>query len=170
LSFSYPETWGVLDDGSGKLTVTSPAIALKNGNGKTVQGRVVAMIRNKQPALDEFKKGNAVAALISEKLSYTKPTDSQRAQTYISFLNYASSTTNGIDGIYITGDNGYEKGQAIPQTDVIQTDPLITVGFVQCSDTNCSSGGTALTVSSDEWKNTDFKTPITAFITSLAIK
>lgn len=170
LSFSYPENWGILDDGSGKLTVTSPALALKNGSGKTVQGRIVAMIRNKQPSLDEFKKGDAVAALLSEKVSYTKPTDNQRAQTYISFLNYASSTAEGIDGIYITGDNGYEKGQNIPQNDIVQTDPLITVSFLECDSSTCSSGGKALTVSSDEWKSADFKTPITTFITSLAIK
>ncbi|HKR82385.1 MAG TPA: hypothetical protein VJR27_05315 [Candidatus Saccharimonadales bacterium] len=169
LSFTYPETWGVLDDGSGKLTVTSPALALKNGSNKTVQGRVVATIRNKQAALDEFKKGNAVAAIASEKLSYTKPTSNQRAQTYISFLNYASSTGNGIDGVYVTGDIGYQQGQAVPQSDVVQTDPLITVTFLQCGDSTCSSGGTPLTVSSDEWKNNDFKTPITTFIASLAI-
>lgn len=170
LGFDYPETWNVADDGSGKLTATSPVQQLKDAGGKTVNGRVVLTIQNNQTALPDFKAGNAVAAITSEKLSYAKPTQDQRAQTYISFLNYAGSKGNGLDGIYITGDNGYQVGQAIPQADVVKTDPLITVTFTQCADTACSSGGTALTVAPSMWNDSGFNTLIKTTLASLAIQ
>ncbi|SRR6266568_1791629 len=169
LGFSYPETWGVVDNGAGKLTTTSPVLQLKNAAGRTVAARAVVTIQNKQTSLPDFKAGNAVAAIASQKVSYTKPTSNQRAQTYISFLNYASSATKGVDGIYVTGDNGYQLGQAVPQTDVVQTDPLVTVTFLHCADAACSSGGAPLTLATGDWDGS-FSTPILAIITSLSIQ
>ncbi len=169
LGFSYPETWGVVDNGDGKLTATSPVLQLKNTAGKTVSARAVVTIQNRQTSLPDFKAGNAVAAIASQKVSYTKPSSNQRAQTYISFLNYASSVAKGVDGIYVTGDNGYQLGQAIPQTDVVQTDPLVTVTFLQCADAACSSGGAPLTLAIGDWDSA-FSAPILAIITSLSIQ
>jgi len=170
LSLSYPQTWGVLEPGNGKLTVTSPVMQLKNMSGKAVNARIVATIQNKPTGLPEFKNGSAVAALDSEKISYTHPTSTQRAQTYISFLSYATTKGNGLDAIFVTGDNGYQKAQAIPESDVLQTNPLITVSFLQCADTACSSGGTALTLTANTWSDAAVSQPIKTILTSLVLQ
>lgn len=170
LSLSYPQDWGVLEPGNGKLTVTSPVLQLKNMNGKSVAARVVVTIQNKPTGLPEFKNGSAVAPIDSEKISYTHPTSTQRAQTYLSFLSYATTKGNGLDAIFVTGDNGYQKGQAIPESDVLQTNPLITVSFLQCADAACSSGGTALTLSGTAWSDTAVSQPVKTILTSLVLQ
>jgi len=170
LSLSYPQSWGVLDSGNGKLTVTSPVLQLKNMSGRSVAARAVVTIQNRPTGLPEFKTGSAVAAIDSEKISYTHPTSTQRAQTYISFLSYATTKGSGLDAIFVTGDNGYQKGQAIPESDVLKTDPLITVSFTQCADTACSSGGTALSLAATAWSDTAVSAPVKTILTSLALQ
>ena len=160
LGFDYPTTWTVTDNGDGKLTAVSPNTQLKNASGQSVTGKITMTIQSKQTSLPAFKSGSAVAVLDSQKVAYTKPTSSQRAQTYLSFLTYAGSSA-GIDGVYITGDNGYKTGQTIPQADVVQVDPLVTVSFT-------GSTGTALTLVTSTWNNNSFSAPITAMLKSLA--
>lgn len=161
LSFSYPATWAVTDNGDGKLTAVSPATKLTDATGQTVSGKVIMTIQSKQTSLPAFKNGSAVAALESQKIAYAKPTASQRAQTYLSFLVYAGSAASGIDGIYITGNNGYQKGQTVPQSDVVQVDPLVTVSFT-------TSSGAPLTLSASAWGNTTLAQPVTDMLKSLA--
>lgn len=156
LGFDYPDTWTVTDDGSGKLTVKSPVMQLANANGQKATTQVVVTMQPKQANLDAFKKGNAVAVLDSEKISYTAPTPSQRAQTYLSFLNYASSTATGLDGIYVTGDFGYQKDQAIPLVDISKADPLITVTFFTCANSSCSGTATPATLATTNWSDTTY--------------
>jgi hypothetical protein len=163
LEFDYPENWTVTDDGSGKLTVKSPTMPLKSASGKAVSGQVTVTIQGKQAELKEFKGGNGLAVRESDKLTYTKPTSSQRAQTYLSFVGYAGSAQTGIDGMYITGDIGYQKDQAVPMVDVVRGDPLVTVSF-------SGSGGT-LSISSDSWNDSNQLTKsLKTIITSLSIQ
>ncbi len=170
VSLSYPQSWGVLDPGNGKLTITSPVMQLKNASSKNVSARVVVTLQNRPTGLPEFKTGSAVASIASEKVSYTHPTGTQRAQTYVSFLSYATSKGNGLDAVFVTGDNGYQQGQNIPESDVLQTDPLITASFLQCPDTACSSGGTPLTLAATAWNDGALAQPIKNIITSLALQ
>jgi hypothetical protein len=171
LSFSYPNGWTVADKGNGKLTATSPALQLTDADGQAQSGQVVMLIQNKAGAdLSMFSKGNAVAVLQSQKITYTKPTGTQRAQTYLSFLQYATTTTHGaLDGVYVTGNYGYKYAQQIPESDVDKIDPLIRVIFVQCADTKCTKTS-PLSVSSDMWKNSSFSDPIESMLKSLAIQ
>jgi hypothetical protein len=122
-----------------------------------------------QPPKD-FDAGNAVAVRDSEKVSYTKPTPSQRAQTYLSFVQYAATTTHGaLDGIYITGNVGYKKTQPIPKTDVAARDPIVGITFVKCANDACSGAvPTPLSIKASEWDNNSFKAPIKTMLTSLA--
>ncbi|HEY1835716.1 MAG TPA: PsbP-related protein [Candidatus Saccharimonadales bacterium] len=172
LSFNYPENWTVADTGNGKLTVTSPAMQLTDASGQTQTGKVVMTIQNENSAdFSAFKAGNAVAVMTSEKVAYTNPASDQRADTYISFLQYAATTTNGaLDGVYITGNAGYQKGQAIPEVDIAKVDPVVTVTFAKCANASCTGNATPLSVSSEMWSNSGFSAPIETMLKSLAIQ
>jgi lipopolysaccharide export system protein LptC len=174
LGFDYPKSWKVSDtSGSGKLTVTSPAMKLIDSDNQKVDGQIVMAIRDKTQKLSEFDKGNAAAILDSEKITYTKPSETQRGNTYISFLNYASSTGSnaaGIDGIYVTGDAGYQKDQAVPAADISKIDPVTDVTFVKCSDSQCTGTGLALTLDVSNWQDSSFSKPIKTMLQSMNIQ
>jgi hypothetical protein len=174
VSFAYPEDWTVGEaPGSGKLTVRSPKLAMKNVAGKTVSGQVVLSIKDKNQPMTEFDGGNAVAGLDSEKISYTQPSGVQRGSTYISFLDYAEasgSALTGINGIYITGDTGYQKGQAIPKADFVAVDPIVNLTFELCENGVCKATGQgALTIGADSWNDRQFKDPLVNMLKSLVI-
>ncbi len=155
LGFDYPADWTVTDSGGGIMTVRSPAINLKDASGQAVNTQITITIRAKNQKLPEFDAGNATAALDSEKIAYTKPTQSQRANTYISFLSYAKSS-GGFDGIYITGNNGYKKDQAIPKVDIQTVDPVISITFDK-------------SISTDNWSDQAFAQPLKNMLQSLSI-
>ncbi len=171
LSFSYPENWSVADT-NGKLTATSPAMQLTGADGQPQTGQVILTISSAAAAdFSMFKKGGAVAVLASQKVSYASPASTQRANTYISFLQYAATTTHGaLDGIFVTGDNGYKYGQNVPEADVTKVDPDIRVTFVKCATTACSGPPTATNISSNVWSDSSFATPIVNMIKSLQLQ
>ncbi len=164
LEFDYPDDWTIADNGDGILTAKSPNMQLKGVSGKTVDGQIVITIQGKQGELKDFKAGNGLAVRESEKLSYAKPTASQRAQTYLSFVSYAGSTNPGIEGMYVTGDIGYQKDQAVPMVDIVRVDPLITVSFA-------GANASALSVSPSSWNDANlFTKSIKTVLTSLSIQ
>lgn len=171
LTLNYPQGWNVSDTGNGKMTVTSPSMQLTAANGQSQTGQVVLTIQNESSMnFSMFTKGNAVAVIGSQHVTYSNPTPTQRATTYVSFLQYASTTAHGgLDGVYVTGDSGYQQGQAIPEVDITKVDPVITVTFNQCSDANCGSPKT-LTIDSSMWSNSSFSGPILKMIESLALQ
>lgn len=171
LSFNYPQGWNVSDTGNGKLTVTSPTMQLTAANGQSQSGRVVMTIQNESSAnFGMFSQGNAVAVLTSQHVNYSNATQTQRASTYVSFLQYATTTAHGgLDGVYVTGDSGYQQGQSIPEVDITKVDPVITVTFNQCSDATCASPK-ALTIDSSMWNDSSFSGSILRMIESLAIQ
>jgi hypothetical protein len=170
LEFDYPKDWKVVDEnGSGKITARSPALELKDGSGQTITGQALLIIRNKQQPMPEFDKGNSIAVRESEKIAYTKPSSVQRGSTYLSFLQFASSKQSQLDGLYITGDVGYQKDQAIPKADFTPVDPVISVSFVKCTDESCSGEGTAVGISASMWENSAFAKPLKSMLQSLTI-
>lgn len=171
LEFDYPKDWKVSEPSDGGvLTAKSPALSLKQADGKTVTGQVVFTIRNKQQTMPEFDKGNATAVIASEKINYAKPSSAQRGSTYLSFLTYAGSVqANRLDGVFITGDVGYQKGQAIPKADFTPVDPVISVTFLKCADQSCSGDGTQIGIDASMWQQTGFGTPTKSMLQSLVI-
>jgi hypothetical protein len=171
LEFDYPEDWTAAETaGSGTLTVRSPATQLKNANGQKVTGQVLLTFRNKQQTLTEFNEGNAVAARESEKINYAKPSSTQRGSTYLSFLRYArTSSGQALDGIYVTGDNGYQVGQAIPKADFTPVDPIISITFTKCADRDCTQSGTPLSITATSWNDSALSKPVKAMLTSLVV-
>ena len=169
LTIDYPEDWTPQAISNDQLYITSPLVKLTDAAGKRVDGKVLLRIESKQQPQTEFDKGNAMAARDSEKISYAKPTPSQRAQTYISYLQYATTTTSAVDGVYITGDTGYLKGQAIPKADFVPVQPVISLLFL----TNCTDACTVATnrasVSTTLWDDASFSTPLKTILQSLVI-
>lgn len=178
LEFDYPEDWTVTDN-STKLTVVSPpkqsqggptSSASNQSQDKSQSPQTVVTIQARQASTPAFKNGSAIAIRASEKISYAKPSPTQRADSYLSFLSYAGSTMEGLDGVYVTGDNGYQVGQAIPQVDIAKADPLITVTFIKCSDSKCLDGGKPLTLSGKIWDDTTFAKPVKAMLQSIVVQ
>lgn len=162
LEFSHPSDWKA-EEAPGKLTVTSPQLPLTDHDGRKVDGRLVVTIRNKQQPLSEFDAGPAVAARQSEKIAYSSPSQGQRGSTYISWLRYSGS--NGLerdyDGVYITGDNGYQAGQLAPKTDFNAVDPIISLTYLK--------DGQQITVADNMWDDPDYSRPLRTMLESLTI-
>lgn len=174
LTFSYPETWKVDDTQPGRLKVVSPALQLTDATGQQQTGQVVVNLQKKDAAdLGAFKQGDAIAVLNSKKVSYTQPTSTQRKATYISYLQYAATTTRGaLDSMYVTGDYGYKYGQLIPQADIVQADPLITVTFFKCADEKCANKTkpTPMSLQSSSWQADPTAKQLMTMLQSLQVK
>jgi hypothetical protein len=169
VSLKYPSDWTVSDTAP-KLTITSTKQTFTNAAGKQVSGQVIVMIRPKQKALPEFKAGAAAAVMDSKKVNYTQPAAGQRGSTYLSYLQYASTTTKGaLDGIYVTGNSGYQKTQTVPQADVVRVDPLIDVYFVECPNDTCAPNAAATSVESAAWSASPLSKTVEDILMSLSI-
>jgi hypothetical protein len=166
LSFNYPATWTVSDTAA-KLTVISPATQLAIPTGSKTSLHVVVTIQNQETAIPGFPSGGAVAALGSNLLVYTQPSSVQRAQTYVSYLGY--TTSNGLDAVYVTGNNGYQQGQQIPMSDIVQGDPLISVTFENCTDASCTNGK-PVTLSASDWQSSAVSKQVTSLLESLVVQ
>ena len=166
LGFDYPQTWDVSDTAA-KLTVTSPAASLTTVDGKTVDAHVLVTFQNPQTTIAGYPTTGAIASLASDKLTYKQPTSVQRAQTYLSYLGYASASS--LDALYVTGDNGYQQGQQIPMSDVVKGNPLISVTFVTCGTTGCGAAATAVTVQADAWKSSVLSQQVTNLLQSIQL-
>lgn len=170
LSFDYPSDWTITDtSGTGVLTAKSTPVTLVDANNQSMTGQVTLTVRAKTQVLPEFDHGNAVAERDSEKIAYAKPTPSQRAQTYVSYLQYATTVANkAIDGVYITGDFGYKAGQAIPKVDIGKLDPIITLTFAKCTDSTCAKT-TPMAISDSNWNDASLSKPLLDILRSLTI-
>jgi hypothetical protein len=171
LGFEYPEDWTVNDNTeTARLTITSPATNRKTLAGTTELVRTVVTIAAKGQNLAAFDKGSGVAVRASEKIKYSSPTSAQRAETYLSFVQYSTTAAgDGLDGIYITGDHGYQKDQYIPKTDMIGLDPVISATFEKCADSKCTTTPSAVSLRSADWDDTALKNPLLALFTSLSV-
>jgi hypothetical protein len=172
LDFDYPEQWKAAEGADNKIVVISPAMKFNvPGDEGTEYAQVIFTVQHKQSSLPEFKTGNALAVRESEKMAYKKPSQVQRANTYLSFLNYAASKSKGIDGVYITGDFGYTKDQYVPQDEVVKADPLITVAFRHCNDDyDCKTPGDLMTVSTDFWDTPEAAKDIKTLLESIVVQ
>lgn len=171
LSLSYPGDW-TPEELADKLTITSPVVSLANGSGQATSGKIVFSVRPRQDKPAEFAAGKVVAVLASDKVSYAKPSASQRATTYLSYLQYAGTTVKGgLDGIYITGNYGYKYAQVVQLAEISKIDPLIEVSFVSCADTTCAvATQKQLTLSSASWKTDTANRPaVEAMLKSLVL-
>lgn len=165
LTVTYPNNWAVSSIGNTSITITSPETTLTSDIGSSVMGRILVNILGQGQVPAGFGAGS-VAVLDSQVVAFANPTASQAAQTYISFVQYPATTVKGgLDAIYVTGNNGYQKDGPIPTSDVNKISPLIFVSFQQCKDIQCSEVKT-LTIASTMWSNTNFSNTILNIIKS----
>jgi hypothetical protein len=171
LSFNYPTDWDIVNNGTGPVTVTSPGMPLTSATGQSVTGKITMTIQAQGQIPASFMAGTALAVLNSQEITYTNPSTTQNMKTYLSFVQYSSTNTKGgLDGIYVTGNDGYQKDQVIPSTDVGAIDPLITITFTQCGNSLCTENLTPLTVASTSWSKTSFQAPVLNMLRSLVIQ
>ena len=164
---TYPTTWTVSAQGNSSVSISSPAMSLTSDLGKTVKGEVVFNVFN-QGQLPAAFGSSSVAVLDSQDLNFANPTSYQAAQTYISFVQYPATTVKGgLDGIYVTGNNGFVKDGSISGAQVNQVSPLIYFNFVLCKNQACSNT-VPLTVSSTIWNSSSFSTEIDNIVKSLS--
>lgn len=161
MGLDYPENWQ-LKDTETLLSVTSPQMTFQTFDGKEAKGYVRLTVQPKQTSLPDFAKGAGTAVMESAKLTYKKPTQNQRAQTYLTFVGYATGN-GGLEALYVTGNNGYQIRQDVLQAEVLQTDPLITVKFLSCTTQECTGTTTPLSVKNIVW----VKTPVSETVTNL---
>lgn len=169
VTFSYPSNWTVTeDDTANVITAQSPPTTLTPAAGPSVTGEVSMTINQQTPSLPMFTAGNAVAVLASQKINYANPASTQRAQTYVSFLQYAATTMRGaLDGVYVTGNSGYQQDQAIPEVDIAAVSPLVRVTFTQCANANCTGSMSPLSIAATSWSNAALSGPILTMLESL---
>lgn len=169
LSFDYPENWKVAESGKDKLTATSPPTTLTNASGGNINGQIIMTISPKGQNLKPFDAGNAAAVRDSEKIKYTRPSNTQRKETSLTFTQYANTKISGVlDALYVTGDNEYSKDQPIPKTDMVNLDPLISVTFNKCTDSACNNTQPT-NIKADMWNKNSFADPIRKMLESLQV-
>lgn len=168
LSFDYPDDWTVVGGSREELKVISPDIKLKAADGQTTNGQIVMYIRAPGQKIPGIDTRNALAVADSKKISYSKPTANQRGETYISFLRYAVSTT-GLDAVFITGNNGYQKEQSVPKADIEKVEPMISITFGKCADSGCVELAPPMSIDASSWDDTNLSRPLEAMLKSLAI-
>jgi hypothetical protein len=150
IGFDYPKNWKVHDETVGLTTVESPVVQLKDAMGLSTNSKVVVSLLSTGSEIPNFKDTGAQAVVDSTKITYTKPSDTQRQQTYLSFLTYSSEV---LDAVFVTGDNGYQKDQYVPEGDIKKGDPIVGVAFYACKQTDTCEGeaATPLGISADAW-------------------
>lgn len=167
LGLDYPETWK-LTDNAAALTMASPTMSFTSVDSSKVNGHVVVTIQNPQSTIPGYPESGAVAVQESKKLTYKQPTNVQRAQTYLTYLSYAKS--GALDGLYITGDNGYTQGQTVPLADVVQGNPLTSVKFESCTSDDCATGTpTPISLRASTWPDSTISKQVEALLESLSI-
>jgi hypothetical protein len=168
LGLDYPQTWTVTDTAGSALVIRSAPMTITTATAQPTTGEIVLTIRATASSIPELGNADAVAVRDSQKISYKMPSSSQRAQTYVSFLQYNATTTKGaLDGIYVTGDLGYLRLQTIPQTDLVKLNPLIFISFISCSTPTCTGQTTPINIPASAWDNASFSNPLEAMIESI---
>lgn len=166
LSLDYPSNWSVNDKEG--LTFVSPKLKLANAEGQEGDSLVVIMVRSKGSRVNEIEGDTITALKASEKIAYTTPSANQRAETYLTFASHLSP--KGLDGIYITGDNGYEKDAFVPKSDLMLSDPMINVSFYACQDTKCDLKTAQPTgVQLDQWKTNKYLNQVLDILKSITV-
>lgn len=170
MTFNYPQTWNVVDSGAAGVSVYSTPMTITNATSQPVLAEVEVTFLKQGSLPPAFGTNTSVAVIDSQKIVFTHPGNNQPAATYISFVQYPSTTiAGGLDGVYVTGNFGYQKDQTIPNSQVAQVDPLIMVTFNSCANSTCSvSTQKPLTIAATDWNNASFSAPILLILSSLS--
>lgn len=169
LTLNLPNGWSVINDNKLSLSVVSPVQDLIDTSNNKVNGRIFLSITPTGQVPSGLDGKDALEVIESLKVSYTQPTSSQLAQSYISLVQYQSTIQpNGLDGIFVTGNSGYTQSQIVPFSRLKSLNPTIVIYFQSCSDSKCSKANN-LTINDSMWNNSDFQNTIINLIKSLSL-
>jgi len=163
VAFNYPGNWKV-NDTAKLLTVTSPDTLLTNAAGAKVKVRTVVTVQPKQTAITGWPENGAVEVLPPYVMTYTQPSSIQTGQSYVTYLGYTQ--TDGLDAIFVTGDSGYQQNQAVPESDIVAMDPLVSVTFTTCTDTSCATPS-PVTLQASAWQASAIGKDVSKLLASL---
>jgi hypothetical protein len=167
MTMTYPRNWILKDSKHGLITITSPLTNLTSDTYKLVKGQVILTFAQQGSIPSGFNGGTDLAVLNSALVAYTNPTQFQSSQTYISFVQYPTTNViGGLNGVYVTGNYGYQKDGVIPASEIQTINPLITATFRQCQNTACKAFE-PLTITSGSWSSSPIGSIVTAIISSL---
>lgn len=168
LSFTYPNSWNINDNGKGLILITSPIVSLTSDLLTNTKGKIVISI-NQQSVLPSAFGNYSEAVSSSTAITYNNPTAIQRNQTYLTYVQYPSTNiSGGLDSIFVTGGFGYQKLQVIPASDIVKLNPIIIISFESCQNKSCTKV-TPLTVSSKMITNSLISNQAIGLIKSLKI-
>lgn len=168
LEFDYPEDWSAGEDNAEQITLLSPDLKMTSTEGKPIIGQVEFSIRPSGAKVAGIDGGKATAVRDSLKIDYAKPTSAQRASTYVSLLRYGD-TAESLDGVFITGDLGYQKDQNVLKADIDKVNPIINFDFYLCPDSGCVEVSGISGIGIATWDNTGISEPILDMLKSLVI-
>ena len=164
LTLNYPSNWVIVDAlGSNQMTITSAPLKLLNAYSQPITGKITLTILNYSPStVTGFNGNSSTASIKSQLVTFANPTPDQIASTYISFAHFPASTTpsNSIDGIYVTGNYGYQVNQDIPQANITSQSPIIYYTFTECSNSTCSGTTKSLSIPASLWQDKNFSGPL----------
>lgn len=167
LGLNYPSNWKVANPTSNSLSFTSDKLILADANNKKVSAKIVVTIIPQGQVPSLFNGNGVVAVAPSKLIAYDNPTPNQAAQTYISYLQYPTTTTvGGLDAEYITGNNGYLKTDSVLNSSMVSLSPLVSASFYLCQSVNCSAQN-PLTLSSNAFLNSIYNIQIEKMFKSL---
>jgi hypothetical protein len=110
-TLTYPTTWTVSTTTDNGVRVTSPDFKFRTVEGKAVSGNFRLYIRTQARESDSKYIGRGVAIIPSEKLTYTKPTSTQRKDTLVS--SFGLDTTNNFAFLLVAGNFQLAKGDSL---------------------------------------------------------
>lgn len=170
LEFDYPEDWFAGQDNAEQITLLSPDLKLKDTDNKDVVGQISLSIQSNGLKIPGVEGDGAVASRASTKINYVKPTSAQRDSTYISFLRFSESqSAQALDGVFITGDLGYQKDQNVLSADIEKVNPIIYLNFYLCPNTGCIEVSGVYGIGLATWDNPNISGPLTKMLESLVI-
>lgn len=166
VTLSYPKAWSLSDSRQGTLNIVSPLTKLVADTGEQVSGKITMSILKQGSLPAALTAGNDLAVLDSNIISYANPSSDQSGQTYVSYVQYSStSVVGGLNAVYVTGNYGYQKDGVIPTSDINNMNPLVIVSFNECTSKLCDKF-TPLTIKSSSWSGTSLGQIITNIIES----
>ncbi len=163
LSFKYPSGWQVDDSKHDILQVKSGIVKLPNEKRQQVDAKVVLNIIATNTK-SSFPADSATAVRDSIKFTYDSPSEGQRQETYLSFVNLDGPSSGGLDAAYITGDSGYVKGDPITKADFDKVQPIFWLEFYS------SSGNQKLAIMPSAWDSNTTLQAAFSILKSLNIK
>lgn len=167
LSITLPAGWNVQSDDFNGIIIDSPLVELKNPDNTKQQYKVILTMALTGVVPASVSVHNPTAVIDSSKITFTNPSASQKAQSYLSFIRYSNeSNQDSVNALFLTGNSDYQKNDTILSASLKRLNPTVFYSFVKCPSGNCSSSSSAINISN--WSDKDFRNTLTKILCSIS--